>query len=292
MSNMQELLGNFSITEGEGTRSRLPEVLFFKETRPLRRKPMIYNPGICIVAQGHKIAHLGGHSFHYDTENYLVTSVAMPFGCETFASPETPLLGLYIDIDIAQLSDLIVQMNIQTNISKLGKNEFPLGIGPSAMDEDMRDAIIKLLKSLSSEMETRILAPGIIREIYYRALCGSQAPVLYSLATGSGSFSQVARAIKTIQDDYSKKIDVEHLASIAHMSVSSFHKAFKEITCDSPIQYIKKIRLSRARDLIVQKRVKAYLAADEVGYESSTQFSREFKRYFGKSPADVMKEMR
>lgn len=292
MPNVVELLKEFNIADGGATESLLQGIRFFKETKPIPRKPMLYNPGICIVAQGYKIGSLGEHTFRYDADNYLVTSVAMPFECETFASPEDPLLGLYIDIDMSQLHDLIGQMGLQEEVGKLGENDFPLGIGPSVLDEDMKDAIIKLLKALRSETEARILAPGLVREIYYRTLRGTQAPVLYSLAMGGGSFSQVARAIKIIQDGYSKKLDVEQLANTAHMSISAFHRAFKEITCDSPMQYIKKIRLARARDLIVQKKVKAYLAADEVGYESPSQFSREFKRYFGKSPADVMREMR
>lgn len=292
MSKMAELLADFSIVDGGATESMLQGVRFFKDTKPVPRKPMLYNPGICIVAQGHKRGYLGGHSFRYDADNYLVTSVAMPFECEAFGTLENPLLGLYIDIDMSQLHDLIGQMGLQGEIGKLGENDFPVGIGPSVMDEDMKDAAIKLLKALRTETEAKILAPGLVREIYYRALRGTQAPVLYSLSMGGDSFSQVARAIRIIQDDYSKKLDVSQLANTAHMSVSAFHRAFKEITCDSPMQYIKKIRLARARDLIVQKKVKAYLAADEVGYESPSQFSREFKRYFGKSPADVMREMR
>jgi AraC-like DNA-binding protein len=95
-----------------------------------------------------------------------------------------------------------------------------------------------------------------------------------------------------MQTDYAGKIDVEHLANKARMSASAFHRAFKEITSDSPMQYLKKIRLTKARDLMVQEKMKAYLAADQVGYESSSQFSREFKRYFGQSPADMMRELR
>ncbi len=156
----------------------------------------------------------------------------------------------------------------------------------------MKDTAVKLLKALRTEREARILAPGLVREIYYRALCGCQAQVLYSLVKGSSAFSQVARVINILEDNYSEKFDVQQMADSANMSVSAFHKAFKEITADSPLQYLKKIRLGRARDLIVQQNMKAYLAANEVGYESPSQFSREFKRHFGQSPAEVMREMR
>lgn len=115
---------------------------------------------------------------------------------------------------------------------------------------------------------------------------------LNSLAMHSVTFSQVAHALKVIQRDYSEKLDVERLAGTARMSASAFHRAFKEITSDSPMQYLKKIRLTKVRELMVQENMKAYIAADMVGYESSFQFSREFKRYFGQSPADMMRESR
>lgn len=156
----------------------------------------------------------------------------------------------------------------------------------------MRDATARLVQCLRSASEAQILGPGIVREILYRALCGTQAPVLYALALHSGTFSQVARVLKVMQSDYAEKMDVEQLAQTAHLSVSAFHRAFKEITSDSPLQYLKKIRLTKARDLMLQESVKANIAADQVGYESASQFSREFKRYFGQSPAEMMRAAR
>jgi AraC-like DNA-binding protein len=216
----------------------------------------------------------------------------MPFECETFASPEEPLRGLYIDIDMAQLHDLIGRLGLQAEIGLASEKGVPRGIGPAVMDENMADATTRLVKCLQSEAESQILGPGLVREILYRALCGTQAPVLYSLAMHRGTFSQVARVLKIMQSVYAGKLDVEQLANTAHMSASAFHRAFKEITSDSPMQYLKKIRLTKARDLMVQENMKAYIAADKVGYESSSQFSREFKRYFGQSPGELMRELR
>jgi len=289
---MAKLLKSFQITDGGSSESPLEGVRLFKSTYPMPRKPIVYDPGICIVAQGHKIGYLGGRKFQYDANHYLVTSVTMPFECETFASPEDPLLGLYIDIDMGQLHDLIGRLGLQAPIGNGSEKVLPRGIGPAALDEDMAGAINRLLKCLQSETESQILGPGLVREILYRALCGTQAPVLYSLAMHSGTFSQVAYALKVMQSDYAAKLDVEQLASKARMSASAFHRAFKEITSDSPMQYLKKIRLTKAKDFIVQENMKAYIAADKVGYESSSQFSREFKRYFGQSPAEMMRELR
>jgi len=289
---MVELIKRFPLSDGGFSESRLTGVRFFKSTQPIPRTPLIYDPGICIVAQGHKIGYLGGQKFRYDANNYLVTSITMPFECETSASPEEPLLGLYIDIDVAQLHDLIGRLGLQPEISNAGEKGLPRGIGPAAMDEDMADATTRLVKCLQSEAESQILGPGLVREIIYRALCGTQAPILYSLAMHSGIFSQVAYALKVMQSDFAAKLDVEQLASTARMSVSAFHRAFKEITSDSPMQYLKKVRLTKARDLMMQESTKAYIAADKVGYESSSQFSREFKRYFGQTPAEMMREVR
>jgi len=292
MSNMAELLQSFPTINDGASESRLNGVLLFKETKYIPRKPMVYNPGICIVVQGHKIGYLGSQKFRYDANHYLVTSVTMPFECETFASPEEPLRGLYIDIDMGQLRDLIGRIDLKTEISNVHDRTLPRGIGPAIMDEDMLNATMRLVKCLQSEREAQILGSGIVREIVYRVLCGTQAPVIYSLAMHNGTFSQVARVLKIMQSDYAENLDVEELANMAHLSVSAFHRAFKEITSDSPMQYLKKIRLTKARDLMLQESMKAYIAADKVGYESSSQFSREFKRYFGQSPAEMMREMR
>ena len=292
MEKMAELLQSFPEIDDGPSASRLNGVLLFKETRHIPRKPMVYNPGLCIVVQGHKIGYLGDQKFRYDANHYLVTSVTMPFECETFASIDEPLRGLYINIDIGQLHDLIGRIDVQTGICKGGERILPRGIGPAVMDEEILDATTRLVKCLQSETEAQILGPGIVREILYRALCGTQAPVLYALAVHSGTFSQVARVLKIMQNDYAGKLDVEQLAKTAHLSVSAFHRAFKEITSDSPMQYLKKIRLTKARDLMMQESIKANIAADKVGYESASQFSREFKRYFGQSPAEMMRESR
>jgi len=292
MSRITELLQSFPAIADGPSGSRLDGVLFFQETTHVPRRPMVYNPGICIVVQGHKIGYLGGQTFRYDANHYLVTSVTMPFECETFASPEEPLRGLYIDIDMGQLRDLIGRMDLHPGVGNGGERTLPRGIGPAVMDEGMLDAVTRLVRCLQTETEAHILGPGLVREILYRALCGSQAPVLYALALHSGTFSQMALVLKIMQNDYAKKLDVEQLADTAHLSVSAFHRAFKEITSDSPMQYLKKIRLSKAKDLMVQESLKAYMAADRVGYESSSQFSREFKRHFGYSPAEMVRELR
>ena len=292
MTEMAELLEELATFDGGSVCSPIKGARFFRNTKQTRRKPLLYTPGICIVASGYKLGHLGGKTFRYDAGNYLVTPISMPFECETFPNGNEPLLGLYIDIDLAQLNDLISQVDLHTDMQAHTVSDLQLAIGPSVMDDEMKDATIRLLKAHRSEEETRILGPAYVREIHYRALCGRQAPVLLSAARGNGTMAQVLNAISLMERSYQDKFDIKQLAVSAHMSTSAFHKAFKDITADSPLQYLKKIRLAKARDLIVQRKMRANLAASEVGYESPSQFSREFKRYFGESPADVMREMR
>ncbi|CAG36887.1 probable transcription regulator [Desulfotalea psychrophila LSv54] len=274
------------------TDSKLPGVRFFMSNQHIPRTPLVYDPGIFIVAQGRKIGYLGVSIFQYDANNYLVTSVPMPFECETFSTPTAPFLGLYIDINIATLHELIGIMGLDGDLRNIQMSEVPKGVGPAELDEDMGDAVVRLLKCLQSETESKILGPGLIKEILYRALCGTQASSLCALATHTGNFARISHALRSIHNDYASKLDVERLSQLANMSVSTFHRAFKEVTSESPVQYLKKIRLSRARDFMLNEQMKAYIAADMVGYESASQFSREFKRYFGQSPADMIRESR
>lgn len=288
MSGMIALLSLLVDTE-LFTESRLSGVRFFMCTRHIPRSPLVYDPGLFIVAQGRKIGYQGDRRFQYDANNYLVTSVPMPFECETFATSDAPFLGLYIDIDMPVLHELIGLLNQDGALCSRGMKNLPKGVGPAELDREMGAAVIRLLRCLRSDREARILGPGLVKEVLYRALCGTQAPALYALATHNGHFARISRALSAIHNNYPSKIDVEKLSGLANMSVSTFHRVFKEVTSESPVQYLKKIRLNKARDLILSRQMKVYTAADQVGYESVSQFSREFKRYFGQSPAEMIK---
>jgi len=290
MSYMVDYLERLELPEGF-SESRLKSVRFFKSVQHIPRIPLVYNRGIIILAQGKKVGYLNDRVFHYDANHYLVLSVSIPFECETFASPEHPLLGIYIDVELTVLRELVLHID-QSTRPREERTVLAQGIGPAVLDDDMTDATVRLLKCLQSETETRALGSGLVREILYRALCGTQAPVLLELVRHNGNVARIADALKTIHCDYAEKLTIEQLAGQVDMSISVFHRIFKEVTSDSPMQYLKKIRLNKAREFILQEEMKAYIAADRVGYESASQFSREFKRYFGQSPADIMKDSR
>lgn len=249
---------------------------------------MIYEPSIVVIAQGRKIGYLGDKVYRYDAYNYLVLSVPLPFECETNATPEEPLLGISIGVDVGTVSELLLEMDDNSALS----NSVPRGIGSTLLTDDMVDAITRLLQTLSSPLEARILGPQIVREIIYRVLLGEQGGALRALAVRHSRFGQIAKVLKRMHTDFGSELDISTLADEAGMSVSSFHSNFKAVTAVSPLQYLKSIRLHKARVLLVQDGVSASNAASSVGYESASQFSREFKRYFGCNPTDAAARVR
>lgn len=275
-----DLLGQLVPTESV-TPSMLKGVRFFRISSPSPRTPMDYEPSILILAQGQKRVFLGEEAYTYDAFNYLVLSVPLPLECETTASPEEPLLGLFIGVDPSSVGELLLEMD---DIRHLPES-LPRGIYSSPLTGELADATIRLLETLSSPRDGRILGPMVVREILYRVLSGEQGGALQALAYRNGRFFQIARVLKKIHGSFDGDLEVKTLASDAGMSISTFHANFKAVTNSSPLQYIKSVRLHKARSLIAQEGLNANTAAIRVGYESPSQFSREFKRFFGTTPA-------
>jgi AraC-like DNA-binding protein len=269
--------------------SILDGVKFMRSDRSLPRMPVLYEPSIVIVGQGRKRGYLGSEVYTYDPHNYLVLSVPMPFECETEVAPYGPLLAVSIHIDLAVLSELLMKMDHKSLILE-GLDRHAMRSTP--LDSGLSDATVRLLESLCSPIDARILGPQIVREIIYRVICGDQGNSLRALAAIHGRFSQVQRVLASMQINYAQALDVTTLAEDAGMSVSAFHHNFKAITETSPLQYLKTIRLHKARMLMAQEGLGAGAAADRVGYESTSQFSREFKRFFGATPLEETCRMR
>ncbi len=275
------------LAQGEGfSPSRLPGVRFMRSIRKVPRSPIAYEPSIVIVGQGRKHGHLGGQSFTYDPANYLVLSVPLPFECETEGTPEEPMLGISIGVTPAIIAELLMQME------SLPPAIQPASIHASPLDPDLSDATVRLLETLDSAERARILGPQIVREIIYRVLRDEESGTLRALGAPHTHFGQISRALNRIHSEYAAALDMATLASEAGMSVSTFHSHFKAVTTSSPLQYLKNIRLHKARMLMVHEGTTAAVAAREVGYESASQFSREFKRYFGGGPAAEASRLR
>ena len=269
-------------TEEWLTDSILNNVRFIRSSRHFPRHPLVYEPGILIIARGEKIVYLGNEVYKYDANNYLVRTMPLFMELETIASHEAPLLEVGIKIDPVMISELLIEMDPISPISE----SMPRGVYSSRITKVILDAVIRLLECLSDPVDGRVLGPQIVREIIYRVLCGEQGEALRLLAIRHGRFSQMAKVLNRIHTGFNAKLDIETLADEANMSVSSLHSNFKVVTNTSPIQYIKEIRLQKARIFMVQDGLNAVDASVKVGYESASQFSREFKRYFGHTPAD------
>jgi AraC-like DNA-binding protein len=257
-------------------------VQLMRATQPIPRRPVLYEPGIFIIGQGRKRGYLGNQVYTYDAHNYLVLSVPLAFECETEASPELPLLGVSIRVELGLLAELLMQMGG----SHPQPAAIPQGIYSTRLGAKLSEAAVRLLECLTDAAEARILGPQIVREITYRVLCGEQGGALRAAAALHSRFAQVNRALERIHTEYAHPLTVDNLADTAGMSPSAFHQNFKTVTSTSPLQYLKTIRLHKALMLMVHEGMRAGIAAERVGYESSSQFSREFRRLFGKSPVE------
>ena len=277
---MTELLEG--LTTKEGTHPSLLEgVNLMRAERYYPPNPVLYEPSIVVIAQGRKKGYLGGRVYTYDANNYLVLAVPLPFECETEATSTHPLLGVSIRADLSVLTELI--MNMSDPPPSTGSSE-PEGICSTPLNPTLNEAITRLLQQLTHPETARMLGPQTVREIVYHVLCGRQGSALRAALTMNSQFSQMSRILRRIHAEYAQPLDIKTLAEDANMSLSVFHRRFKEITSTPPLQYIKTIRLHQARTLMAREGASAGEAAYQVGYDSPSQFSREFKRLFANTP--------
>ncbi|SFB09050.1 MULTISPECIES: AraC family transcriptional regulator [unclassified Bacillus (in: firmicutes)] len=245
------------------------------------RTPYSYSSEIIILAQGEKVVYLGDDIYTYDSSHYLVLPVPLPAECEGRVKMDKPILGLSIDIDPIEVGEILLAMED----NKKGVKALPKGIYSSPMNDAIYDATTRLLKAITDPQDKRVLAPMIKREIIYRVLQGENGEILQSLLHRNRRFFQIAKVIQKINESYSDKFDIDKMAEDLEMSNSTFHSSFKSVTNTSPLQYIKNVRLHKARTLMIQDGLNANSAAFRVGYESPSQFSREYKRLFGATPS-------
>lgn len=274
-----ELMGTLAPVEGYNL-SALDDVRFLRSNRPLHRVPVLYDPGIVIVCQGQKRGYLGDEVYLYDAQHYLVVSVPVPFTMETDASEAEPMLAVYLRLDFTLAAQLMVALD---DFPELIEAQ-PRGMYSSPMDDRLSESLLRFLQVMSVPMDAQILGPALMREIYYRILTGEQGGSMRAALNRQGQFGKVARAIRKIHGGYHQHLDVETLAREAMMSVPSFHAHFRTVTDTSPMQYLKSTRLHQARLLMLRSDITAATASAQVGYESASQFSREFKRFFGRTP--------
>jgi len=285
MQHIVDLVEKLDLKEGY-TQTLMPQIGLFKDSHPHGRAPFLYHQGIIFVFQGAKKVYSDDLVLEYDHTKYLVLTVPLPLECEASIEPGKPLYALVLDIDIPTLNSIIHLMGNSVDFGKFKACEKDCGLYTSDLVPELKDTLHRLIKILQSPMETLILGDGITRELIFQLLKGDKAAPLYALAMRNTNLSKIEVALNEIHGKYNSAIDVDALAKTVNMSVSSFHHTFKEVTSSSPIQYLKKIRLVKARAFITESGLRVNEAARKVGYESVSQFSREFKRYHGASPKD------
>lgn len=261
----------------------VPGVSLIRADTPGMPMPTVYEPSLCIIAQGAKTVSLGARMLHYDDVHCLVASVDLALiGQITAATPQSPYLCCKIDIDQTVLADMIVDQG-----SALPPGEPPpLAVHP--VGPDLFDAASRLLRLLDRPNSIPALAPLVQREILYHLLIGPQGPMLRHAASGDSHLGQVSRAIGWIRRHAHERLRICDVANTARMSVSSLHHHFKRITGLTPLQFQKQLRLQEARQMMIAEGVGAGSAGFAVGYDSPSQFSREYRRLFGAPPrADV-----
>jgi len=251
--------------------------------------PSLPQPALCILAQGRKEVRLGDEYFAYDPLNYLVVSVSMPIsGRVVEISPERPVLALRLDID---------PMEIKTLISDAGPIGMPSrtagrGLYVEPIDQVMLDALLRLTRLLDTPRDIAMLAPLIRREILYRLLRSPLGYRLYEIATENSQTHRVSRAVSWLNGNFEQPLRIDSLAREANLSVSTLHHRFKAMTAMSPLQYQKQLRLNEARRLMLCEGLDASAAGYRVGYESPSQFSREYSRQFGAPPVRDLARLR
>lgn len=277
-------------TEKDGTYTTdIPSLFFSRYSNDTGPHYGVYKPSFCIIVQGMKEVFLAQERFQYGPANYLVASVNLPITAQvTEASSEVPYLALKLEFTPSEILEVLREF--QMGVEK--KENAKRGMYVSKIEPSLLDAVTRLARLLESPKDIKVLAPLIVKEIIYRVLQGDYGGMLKQIAIEGSSANQISDVIKHIMNNYEKAFKIEELAEIANMSVSSLHRHFKEITAMSPIQFQKQLRLQEARSLLLSESADAADVAFRVGYESPSQFSREYSRMFGLPPKEDIKILR
>jgi AraC-like DNA-binding protein len=284
MENALEALGK-SIARWTDKSDRVETVItgltLYRRNEPSEPISIMYEPRICVVAQGAKRVLLGDETYVYDAHHFLITSVNLPTFAQIIkASPEKPCLGLILKLDQRVMSQLMVDSNLPPPRPQQSSR----GMATGEVTLPMLSTFQRLIDLLAEPKDIPILAPIIQREIFYRMLIGDQGVRLRQMASVGSQSQQIARAIDWLKGNFTQPLRINELASQVNMSTSTFHHHFREVTAMSPLQYQKWLRLSEARRLMLAEDRDATTAAFQVGYESPSQFSREYGRLFGAPP--------
>ncbi|WP_394241392.1 AraC family transcriptional regulator [Halopseudomonas laoshanensis] len=269
----------------------IPGLDLFRVDAPTNCMSTVYEPSLCVIAQGRKTVQLGDREIVYGALSYMVSSVDLPVnGYVVDASPEHPFLAVKINIDPAEVAELVLQLGDAAPSEPVDCPYSACGLCVAQVDLGILDAMTRLVRLLDSPTDARFLAPLIQREIIYRALVGEMGSRMREFVSADSQSHRISRVISVLKDRFAEPLRVRELAEDVNMSESTLYHSFKQVTRMSPVQFQKKLRLHEARRLMLSEGLEAATASYRVGYESPSHFSREYSRMFGAPPrADVIK---
>jgi len=267
----------------------IPGLTLYRRTAPTPCNAVTYEPSLAVFVQGRKRVTLGGTTYLCDESTFLLTSVDVPVVSQIItASEEVPLLSLLLKLDMAVVREILSQEEFHTpEGSSQGRG---IAIGKTTVE--LLSACSRLMDLLDAPEDIPFLSNTIQREIVYRLLRGPQGERLRAIATLGNQSQRTAKAIAWLRANYAKPLRVDELAAVARMGMSTLHHHFRALTAMSPLQYQKQLRLVAARERMLVEGLDAASAAFEVGYESTSQFSREYRRFFGQPPMRDIKTRR
>lgn len=277
------------VLRADGSAEPIPGVHVHRVSRVNEPTHSVYVPSFCVIAQGSKEISLGESSYRYDAEHYLLVTVELPFtGRIVEASRERPYLCVNLDLDPALVGSVMVEAGLPTPRSQTDAK----GLVVSALDADLLDVTLRLVRLIDSPAHASVLLPLVKREIVFRLLLGEQGHRLRTFPLLSGHAHPIARAIELLRKEFDRPLRIEHIAREIGMSASGLHHHFKAITDMSPLQFQKQLRLHEARRLMLGEHLDAASAGVRVGYNDASQFSREYKRHFGTAPTRDVQRLR
>ncbi len=278
--DLADLISEIAQTDGDYA-TPVPELMLYRRSAATDPMPCIYGMGLGMTVRGDKRVTLGSEIYDFRPGQSLVTSVDLPVVTYvTRASVAEPYLGLWLKLDARAIGQLAATMDFATPLTTSSS----LGMSIVTPDAGLRRALIQLLRLFREPQLVPLVAPLVQQEIIVRLLTGEHGPALRRLVTAGSPSQQIARVIAWLKQHFTKNFPIDDLATQAHMSPSTFRQHFREVAGMSPLQYLKQLRLQDARQLMLNEDIDAGSAAMRVGYESASQFSREYTRLFGAPP--------
>ena len=287
-SELAVKIANRALPEGD-TQTEIPGVRLYRRSEPSPCNSAAYEPSLVIFLQGQKRINVGKTTYVCDGSNFLLTSIDLPVVSQvTKASKQLPMLGMILKLDMPMIREILAQQEFQH--PEQSSNARGMAVGVTSVD--LLNACIRLVDLLDAPQDIPFLSALIQREIIYRLLRSPQGKHLRAIATLGEQTHRTAKAVEWLRMNYAKPLRVDELANKARMGVSTLHHQFRSLTAMSPLQYQKQLRLHVARERMLNEGLDAASAAFEVGYESASQFNREYSRFFGQPPMRDIKARR